>query len=83
VLPKYLRQHAKVWHKARATTRFAVAQAAVPRHELSCALAVCGLTYRTVRNGQVANQPIDVAFGVTIGGERGILRLPAGDGWIY
>jgi transposase-like protein len=38
------------------------------------------LTYGSVRIGQVANRPIDVAFGVTIGGERGILGLRAGEG---
>jgi len=38
------------------------------------------LTYGSVRNRQVANR-IDGAFGVTIGGERGILLgLRAGEG---
>jgi transposase-like protein len=46
--------------------------------ELYGALSVCGLTYRSVPNGQVANRPIHVAFGVTTRGERGILGFRAG-----
>jgi transposase-like protein len=33
-----------------------------------------------IRDGQVANRPVYVAIGVTVGGERDILGLWAGDG---
>ena len=59
--------------------RFALAHAAMSPRTLR-ALSVCGLTYKSVRNGRAANRPIDVAFGVATGGERRILGLRGGDG---
>jgi transposase-like protein len=87
VLPRYPRLHAKRQAQGKSDNEILGGSKRYVARELYGALAVCGLTYKSGRNGQVANRPIYVAFGVTTGGERGILGLRAGEGissgWLY
>ena len=43
------------------------------------AVVFIGVINVKIRGGQVANRPVCVALGVTVGGERGILGLRAGE----